>query len=159
MSNGKSDENRMEMTREDLLASCKNELETVKTIASKLAELVAAYKGKESYALEETAAIGALLFSIYTGIERVMESVLSFDDLQIKSHEERHAEVLKKTFELGVLPQDLFNSLSKYLAFRRFFESSYVTELSAQKLAELAETLPPTLAGFEKEVCEYIETV
>ncbi|MDA8091969.1 MAG: hypothetical protein M0Z52_12070 [Actinomycetota bacterium] len=154
-----SEENKTEPTREELLAACKTEMEAVKAIASRLAELVAVYKTKESYAMEETAALGALLFSVYNGLERVMENVLSFDALQIKSHEERHAEVLRKTFELGVLPQDLFNSLSKYLAFRRFFESSYVTELSAHKLAELAETLPPTLAGFEKEVCEYIETV
>ncbi len=145
------------MNKDELLGYCRGEFEKLKGLAGTLSSLCPA--GKTSYRLEETAAIGAFLFSIYSGIERVLEQLLLFDALNIRETEEKHPEILKKASELGIVPPELHSALAGYLAFREFFSGSYVTELNSQKLCGLARGGEETVARLEKEVYEYIETI
>lgn len=145
------------MTKEELTTYCSNEFGILRGLARNLLSIVK--PGKTTYDIEETAAISAFLFSAYTGIERVLEKVLVFDALQLKEGEGKHQDILKKAFELGVIPPDLYSVLSRYLAFRDFFSRSYVTELNSEKLTTLAENLESTIGELEKEISGYIESI
>ncbi|MDA8169657.1 MAG: hypothetical protein M0Z59_08190 [Nitrospiraceae bacterium] len=145
------------MTKEELSLSCKEDFDNLNGLTLKIQEL--ASSGKGSYALEETAAIGAFLFSAYSGIERVLERILLFEAFSLKGGEEKHAEILKKALELGILPQELYSGLSRYLAFREFFCRSYVTQFNHEKVAALAQGFNAVLSSFEKELREYIDTI
>ncbi|MDA8388155.1 MAG: hypothetical protein M0Z58_05770 [Nitrospiraceae bacterium] len=145
------------MNKDELLGYCKGEFEKLKGLAATLSSFCPA--DKTTGRLEETAAMGAFLFSVYTGMERVLEQLLLFDSLNIGGTQARHPEILKKAAELGIVPPDLHQTLAGYLAFREFFSQSYVTELNWQKLCGLARASEETVARLEKEVFEYIETV
>lgn len=145
------------MDKDELLGYSKSEFEKLKGLAETLSSLCP--DGKTSYRLEETAATGAFLFSIYSGIERVLEQLLLFDALHLKDTEERHPEILKKASELGIVPPELHSVLAGYLAFREFFSNSYITELNSQKLCGLARACGETVARLEKEVFDYINTI
>lgn len=145
------------MTREELDSFCSKEFESLRGLARNLSSIIK--PDKTTYDIQETAAIGAFLFSAYTGIERVLEKVLVFDSLQVKEGEQKHSDILKKAFELGVIPPDLYSALSRYLAFRDFFSRSYIYELNSQKLATLAQNLEPIIGELEKEISGYIVSI
>jgi uncharacterized protein YutE (UPF0331/DUF86 family) len=145
------------MTKEELMVACKKEFESLEGLARKLSELATSREKKDD--MVETAALGAFLFSASTAVERVLEMVLVFDSLAVKESEKKHVEIIKKAFELGILPVELFNTVSGYMAFRDFFSRSYVSDLNRDKLTPLAEAAPGMVAGLKKEVCDYIETI
>lgn len=145
------------MDRDELLGYCRGEFEKLKGVAATLSSLCP--PEKTDCKVTETAAMGAFLFSFYSGVERVLEKLLLFDALSVGETHARHPEILKKAFELGIVPPDLHSALSGYLAFREFFSQSYVTELNWQKLCGLARAAEDTVARLEKEVLEYIETI
>lgn len=146
------------MTKNELIGFCRNEFEALMGVAERLGGL--APEGKRQFETNETAAMAAFLFSAYSGMERILEQVLLFDAISVKEGEEnRHAELLRKAFELGILPQELYASISRYLAFREFFGRSYPTGLDPLKLGELAQGCGELVKALEKEVFEYIETI
>ncbi len=145
------------MDKDELKVFCKTEFEKLKGLAGTLSSFCVEDK---TYELKETAAMGAFLFSVYQGVERVLEQLLIFDSLNPAQAEDGRAEiVLKKALELGIVPPELNNSLAGYLAFREFFSRSYVTDLNAQKICGLARNCEQTVERLEKEVFEYIDTV
>ncbi len=146
------------MDKDELKGFCKTEFEKLKGLASTLSSFCD--EDKTAYELKETAAMGAFLFSVYQGVERVLEQLLIFDALNPGKAEDGHSEIiLQKAVELGIVPPELNNSLAGYLAFREFFSRSYVTDLNAQKICGLARNCGQTVERLEKEVFEYIDTV
>ncbi len=146
------------MDKDELKGFCKTEFEKLKGVAGTLSSFCE--DGKTTYDLKETAAMGAFLFSVYQGVERVLEQLLIFDALDTRQSEDGRAEIiLKKALELGIVPPELNASLTGYLAFKKFFSRSYVTELNSQKICGLARNCGETISRLEKEVFEYIDTV
>lgn len=145
------------MDRDELLGYCRGEFEKLKDLAAALSSLCP--PERTDCGLTETAAMAAFLFSLYSGVERVLEQLLLFDSLRVGETQTRHPEILKKASELGIVPPDLHSELAGYLAFREVFGQSYVTELNWQKLYGLAREAKQTVDRLEKEVLEYIETI
>ena len=145
------------MDKDELLGYCRGEFEKLQGLAEALSPLCP--PEMTDCGLTETAAIGAFLFSLYSGIERVLEQLLLFDSLRVGETQGRHPEILKKASELGIVPPDLHSVLAGYLAFREVFGQSYITELNCQKLCGLAREAKETVDRLEKEVLEYIETI
>jgi hypothetical protein len=151
------------MTKEELVEYCSGEFAGIKGVAAKISAHLSSRgiekDSKKELGLEEGAAIGAFLFVAYSGMERVLEKVLTYDSLPIKDGEDKHTEILKKAFELGILPPDLYKALSRYLSFREFFSRSYLSDLNTERLFTLALNLEDTAGELEKEIFEYIESV
>ena len=146
------------MDKDELKGFCKTEFEKLKDLAGTLSSFCE--EGKTGYELKETAAMGAFLFSVYQGVERVLEQLLIFDALNPPHAEDGRSEIiLQKSVELGIVPPELNSSLAGYLAFREFFSRSYVSDLNAQKICGLASNCEQTVERLEKEVFEYIDTV
>ncbi len=143
------------MTKEELAGYCRADFEIIEKFVGEIRAL----GSKENPALRDTAALAALIVSSYTGMERVVEKLLLFEALTLKEGADKHSELLKKGFELGILPHELYNSLTRLLAFKEYFNRAYVTELNMEKLYNLASKMPETAEGLKKEVFEYIETV
>ncbi|MDA8090313.1 MAG: hypothetical protein M0Z61_08860 [Nitrospiraceae bacterium] len=146
------------MDKDELRGFCKTEFDKLKTLANMLSSFCS--DDKTTYDLKETAAMGAFLFSVYQGVERVLEQLLIFDALgPVQAGNGRSEIILKKALELGIVPPELNPSLTGYLAFREFFSRSYVTDLNSQKICGLARNCEETVLRLEKEVFEYIDTV
>ncbi len=146
------------MDKDELKGFCKTEFEKIKGLASMLSSFCA--DDETAYDLKDTAAMGAFLFSVYQGVERVLEQLLIFDALDTRQVEDGRSEkILKKAIELGIVPPELNASLAGYLAFREFFSRSYVSDLNSQKICGLARNCGQTVERLEKEVFEYIDTV
>jgi len=145
------------MNKEELAEFSSKEFAGIREVGRRLAAL--AGPDKKELNVEEAAAIGAFLFAGYSGIERVLEKVLIYDALSISRTEEKHSEILKKAFELGIVPSDLYTALTRYLSFRDFFSRSYLTDLNTEKLATLARNFEDTAGELEKEIFEYLESV
>jgi hypothetical protein len=143
------------MTKQEVRDFCEREFEVIRS----LADSILLIEDKEKRELFDTAAMGAFLLNAFTGMERVIEKVLVFDALVVRETGEKHTEILRKAFELGILPHELYGDLGHFLAFREYFGRAYVTELSGDKLSTLANRLPDTIDRLEKEILEYIETV
>lgn len=145
------------MTAEELKKYCDGEFGNIERIA---AELYTVYKpDKAEYTLSEQAAVAAFLVNVYSGVENVLKQMLVFDKLDISDSPSWHEKVLKKASEIGILPPDLFQVFSKYLAFRNFFIYAYIFNMNWDETRVLADALKDVLEQFKKEVEEYIQTI
>jgi len=151
------------MTKEELLEFSSKEFAGIKEVGRRLSALACPDKKdapeKKELGVNEAAAMGAFLFAGYSGIERVLEKVLVYDALSVSDTESKHTEILKKAFELGIMPSDLYTALSRYLAFRDYFSRSYVSDLNPEKLAALARAFEGTAGELEREILDYLESV
>jgi uncharacterized protein YutE (UPF0331/DUF86 family) len=145
------------MNIDELKEYCEGEFSNIDRIRE---ELSATYKQeKTEYTLSEQAAIAALVINIYTGIEKILKKMLIYDKLDIKDSPEWHEKVLKKSGEIGILPPDLFQMLSRYLQFRNFFIYQYIFEIRWEDLKILVETISEVTVRLRSEVEEYIQTI
>jgi|Deesub1362B_J571_1020462.scaffolds.fasta_scaffold00171_40 hypothetical protein len=144
------------MTKEELLRFCQREFQALREM---LKELEGLKETPEPTVLHKAAA-GALIYTSYSGMERVIEKVLLYDTIVVQEHSpRRHTLLLEKAFQLGILPEGLFQNLRGFLAFREVFARTYVAELTWANLLALAERLQSTVQELQKEVRQYIETV
>jgi uncharacterized protein YutE (UPF0331/DUF86 family) len=145
------------MTAEELKKYCDGEFNNIERIA---AELYTVYKPeKTEHTLSEQAAVAAFLVNVYSGIENILKQMLVFDRLDISDSPSWHEKVLKKASEIGILPPDLFQVFSKYLAFRNFFIYAYIFNMNWDETKILVDALKDVLEKFKTEVYEYIQTI
>lgn len=145
------------MTTEELKKYCDEEFKNVERIKD---ELFAVYSPEKSdYTLPEEAAIAAFIVNIYSGLENILKQMLIFDKLDITDSPAWHEKILKKAGEIGILPPELFQVLSKYLAFRNYFIYTYIFNIKREELKVLTDTVKEVLTTFKKEVNEYIRTI
>ena len=145
------------MTTDELKKYCDSEFESINRIKD---ELFSVYSPEKSdYTLSEEAAIAAFIVNIYSGIENILKQILIYDKLDITDSPAWHEKILKKAGEIGILPPELFQILSKYLSFRNYFIYTYIFNIKREELKALTDTIKEVLAKFKTEVDEYIQTI
>jgi uncharacterized protein YutE (UPF0331/DUF86 family) len=145
------------MTTDELKQYCDGEFKNIDRIAE---ELFSVYDpAKSDYTLAEKAAIAALIVNIYSGLENILKQMLIFDKLDITDSPSWHEKVLKKAGEIGILPPDLYQIFSKYLAFRNYFVYAYIFNIEWEETRVLVDSIRDVLKQFKTEVGEYIQTI
>jgi uncharacterized protein YutE (UPF0331/DUF86 family) len=145
------------MTIEELKRYCDEEFGNINRVKE---ELFSIYNSEKSeYSTAERAALASFLVNIYGGIEKILKQMLIYDKLDVKESPEWHEKVLKKSGEIGILPPELFQALSRYLAFRNYFLYTYISEIRWEDIKALVDTVPDILSRLRQEVEEYIQTI
>ena len=145
------------MTIDELKQFCSTEFGNIDRVTD---EIFSVYKpDKTDYTMAEQAAVAALVMNVYSGIERILKEMLIFDKLDIQDSPEWHEKVLKKSGEIGILPPELFQVLSRYLSFRNFFIYSYVFNINWEDLKALVDPLRGVIDSLKSEVNEYLLTI
>ncbi|GBD97405.1 MAG TPA: hypothetical protein ENG83_09670 [Nitrospirae bacterium] len=145
------------MTLDELKEYHKGEFQNIDKIMN---ELFSVYKPEKSgYSLAEQAAIAAFVINIYSGIESILKQMLIFDRLDIDDSPGWHEKVLRKAGEIGILPPELFQLLSRYLSFRNYFIYSYIFNIKWEDMKSLVEALKDVVAQIRSEVDEYLLTI
>ena len=109
--------------------------------------------------MAEQAAIAALVMNAYSGIENILKQMLIFDKLDVHDSPEWHEKILQKAGEIGILPPELFQMLSRYLSFRNFFIYSYIFNINWEDLKALVDAIRDLLLKLKSEVDEYLLTI
>jgi len=123
-------------------------------------ELFSVYTPQRSdYTLNEMAAMASFLMNIYTGMENILKQMLIYDRLDVGDTPDWHEKVLKKSGEIGILPPDLFQILTRYLSFRNYFLYNYIFNINWEDMKILIEAIDDVITRFKKEVEEYIQTI
>ncbi|MBI2901889.1 MAG: hypothetical protein HYY17_17025 [Planctomycetes bacterium] len=106
------------------------------------------------------AAAGKWLADTYTAIERILRSVaITFEGLPAGPDWHRELVSAAAAEVSGVRPATIDSEtarlLSDYLGFRHVFRSLYAEDLRRERVLDLAERLPATLAAFQKDVAQF----
>ncbi len=145
------------MTIDELKKICDQEFKNIDRIET---EIFSIYKSEKSeYTLAEEAALGAFVINVYSGIENILKQTLLFDKLDVSDAPGWHEKVLKKAGELGILPPDIFQLLSKYLSFRNYFIYNYVFNIKWEDMQALVEAIREVTKRVRQEVEEYLQTI
>ena len=114
---------------------------------------------KTGYSLAEQAAMAIFIVNIYSGVENILKQMLIFDKLDIQNSPEWHEKVLRKAGEIGILPPELFQMLSKYMSFRNYAIYSYVFNIRWEDMKVLVDAIKDVIAKLRSEIDEYIQTI
>ena len=145
------------MTIEELKRYCDEEFGNIDRVKEELFSLYTPEKSE--YSTAERAAMASFVVNIYGGIEKILKQMLVFDKLDIKDSPEWHEKVLKKSGEIGILPPELFQILSRYLSFRNYYIYSYIFNIKWEDLKGLVDAIGDLLVKFRAEMDEYIQTI
>lgn len=145
------------MTIDELKTYCDEEFSNIERIKSELSSI---YKPeKTEYTLAEEAAIAAFIVNIYSGVENILKQMLLYDKLDVGDAPGWHEKVLKKASEIGILPPELFQIFSRYLAFRNYFLYTYIFNIKWEELNVLVDAIREVITKFRIEVDEYIQII
>ncbi len=145
------------MTLDELRQQCSTEFQNIDRIVN---ELGAVYQpGKSDYTLAEEAAMATFIMNAYSGFENILKQTLLYDKLDVGDSPGWHEKVLRKAGEIGILPPELFQKLSKYLSFRNYFIYSYFFNIKWEEMQPLVEEMKNTAALIRSEVDEYLQTI
>ncbi len=145
------------MTIDELKQYCNDEFNNIDRVMN---ELFSVYDPtKPEYSISDQAAIGALMLNVYSGIEIILKQMLVFDKLNIEDSPGWHEKVLRKAGEIGILPPDYIQMLSKYLAFRNYFMYTYIFNIKWEDMKALVDALKDLVSKIHSEVDEYIQTI
>ncbi len=145
------------MTTDELKKACDDEFNKIDIVLKEMHSVYSAEK--QDYTLSEQASIAAFIINIYSGVEKVLKQMLIYDRLDVSDAPEWHEIVLKKSGEIGILPPELSQALSRYLAFRNYFIYNYISDISLDDLKALAEAVGGLITTLRSEVDEYIQTI
>ena len=145
------------MTIEELKQYCNEEFGNIDRVKEELFSLYS--PEKPEYSTAERAALASFVINIYGGIEKILKQILIFDKLDVKESPEWHEKVLKKSGEIGILPPDLFQILSRYLSFRNYYIYSYIFDIKWEDLKAMVDPIDDLLSRFRSEIDEYIQTI
>ncbi len=144
------------MTLDELKQYCSSEFTNINRVQD---DLFTVYSSeKTEYSIAEQAAIATFTMNIYTGIENILKQMLIYDKLDIENAPKWHEKVLTKAGEIGILPPDLFQVLSKYLSFRNFFIYSYVFNVNMEDMKILVDEIKDMTQKTRTEIEEYLQT-
>jgi uncharacterized protein YutE (UPF0331/DUF86 family) len=145
------------MTIDELKQYCSDEFNNIDRVMN---ELFSVYDpAKPDFSIADQAAIGALMLNVYSGIEIILKQMLVFDKLNIEDAPGWHEKVLRKAGEIGILPPDYIQMLSKYLAFRNYFMYTYIFNINWEDMKALVDALKDLVAKIHAEVDEYMQTI
>ena len=145
------------MTIDELKKYCEGELSNINRLVD---EMYSIYKPEGTdHTLSEQAAMAAYLLNMYSGIEGVLKQMLKFDKLDVGDSPDWHEKVLRKSGEIAILPPDLIQLLSKYLAFRNFFLYNYIFNVNWDDMKSIVDEARDVVSQVESEINEYIQSI
>ena len=143
------------MTKDQLKEYCEAEFENINTVTAELFSIIKTEKTE--YSIAELAAISTFIHNCYNGIENILKRVLLASKIKVKDTSTWHKDLLKTSLDMGVIPYELYVSLSGYLSFRHFFIHAYGFSLRWEELKPLVDGLERTLNEFGSIIYRYIE--
>ena len=145
------------MTIDELKQYCNEEFGNINRVKKELLSIYSA--DKPAYTTPEIAALSSFVIHMYGGIEKILKQILIFDRLDVKESPEWHEKVLIKSGEIGILPPELFQLLSRYLSFRNYYIYSYAFNIKWEDLKVMIDESDDLLTRFRTEVDEYIQMI
>ena len=115
-------------------------------------ELIEALLAKESLPMYETIALGKLLQDIYTGIERILRSLLQAAGVEIRKTETWHKDLLLAASERKLISEQHFEAFRNLLLFRHLQIHGYGYMLDEDRLRELATPIPGLCKEFPDSI-------
>ena len=96
----------------------------------------------------ETIALGKLLQDLYSGLERILRSLLEERGVRIQKSEGWHKELLLAARKDSLVEANEFDAFSKLLLFRHVQVHGYGFALEDERLVEIARAVIDTCRGF-----------
>lgn len=143
------------MTKKQLNEYCEAEFENISAVVCELFLIVK--DEKSNYSTAELAAIATFIHNSYNGIENVLKRVAYYRKEILKDTPTWHKDLLKTSFDSGILTEELYASLANYLSFRHFFVHAYSFTLTWEDVKPLAEELRETLETFTEAINSFTE--
>ncbi len=90
----------------------------------------------------ELAGLGAVLHSIYNGIENILKQVLREQKFELPASSPFwHRDLLDLAFNAGVINRAVFERTKEYMAFRHFFTHAYALNIKPERMIPLVESV------------------
>ena len=105
----------------------------------------------------ELAAIATFLHNTYNGIENILKQILLSKDMEVPRSGTWHKDLLNQSLSAGVISEELYNKIYKYLAFRHFFIHAYGFMLDEKQLEGLANDIPDVWQQFLLEIDNFLK--
>jgi uncharacterized protein YutE (UPF0331/DUF86 family) len=115
-------------------------------------EMIKELLGKETLSKYETIALGKLLQDIYSGVERILRTLLENKGVATKKTESWHKELLITAKKHSMISQAEFDAFRNLLLFRHMQIHSYGFMLDEKRLRQLAEPIPNLCHEFLKKI-------
>ncbi len=144
------------MLEQRLKEYCEAEFENIDTVLVELYSVIR--QEKDDYSTAELAAVATFIHNCYNGIENILKRILSLKNIKTKDAPTWHKDLLKTALDEGIIPNDLYETLSNYLSFRHFFVHAYSFNIRWDELKPLADNLPETLKEFKTAIYAYLES-
>jgi hypothetical protein len=112
----------------------------------------------------ELSALATFLHSFYSGIENALKRVAVEIDGRVPSGEAWHRQLLASMASAterrrAVLSNDLYETVSEYLAFRHFFRQAYSFRFDWSKMSRLVLNAQETMRRFEAEMDSFLDSL
>ena len=111
----------------------------------------------------ETVVLASVLHSFYTGVENLLNRIITHVDGKSPQGRFWHRDVLLRMARCerqrpAIISEELRIILSDYLHFRHMFRHAYAFELKWTRMAPLVEGIEDTFARLQREVRLYSES-
>jgi len=141
------------MTKQRLKEYCDAEFENIDTVLYQLNEVL---KPEAGYSIADLAAIATFIHNFYNGVENILKRISSYRRIERRDTPTWHKDILKAAADIGIISDDLYNTLSNYLSFRHFFVHSYSFTLRWEELKPLVNDIEKTSDNFKKATYIFI---
>jgi len=118
----------------------------------KTAEMIQNLIQKEKLTNYEVIALGKLLQDTYTGIERILRTLLENRGVKTKKTEGWHKELLLAAKQQSLVSPTQFKAFRNLLLFRHLQIHGYGYMLEESRLRELAEPIPSLCRDFLQDI-------
>ena len=108
-------------------------------------------------------AIGSVLHDFYVMVENVLEIIGREIDESLPQGQDWHIKLLKQMaldvpgVRVAVLSKSTMQALDKYRAFRHVFRNVYGYNLESNRILELVQQLPETVANLKKDLQNFLK--
>lgn len=110
-------------------------------------------------------AMASFIHDIYTGIEKLLESLVKYFDGQLPIGEDWHRKLLSRasfpndTIRPAIISNDVCSMLDEFRSFRHVFRNRYLSNLIPKRVEDLADEMMTTFPKFRDEIYAFIEAV
>jgi hypothetical protein len=105
----------------------------------------------------ELAGTGAVLHSIYNGIENILKQILKEAKFEIPTGLFWHRDLLLLALHAKIISDSVLERAKDYMAFRHFFSHAYSLTLKPERMRPLVESAPELIRDFKKDLQTYSE--
>jgi len=100
----------------------------------------------------ELAGLGAVLHSIYNGMENILRQVLKEQNYELPTGTFWHRDLLDLAVRAEIISPSVFGRTKEYMAFRHFFTHAYTLTLKPERMRPLVEAAPQLILDFKSEI-------